>query len=110
MQPTAKMALGFLGRPNLRLTQATSGSARPTMEVTAATDKSRKKTEPISQLPGIWAKARGSVSKMRPGPIFGSSPKRNTMGKIIKPASSATQVSIRIIRTETPAIGTDLGR
>ncbi len=47
----------------------------------------------------VW-KAKGSVWNTSVGPAAGSSPTAKTIGKIIKPASSATPISAKAINAE----------
>lgn len=66
-------------------------------EVKAAKSKSTKNAIATQFPKGIWAKIFGKVTKTKPAPEFGSSPNEKTAGNIIIPASSANNVSEKII-------------
>ena len=50
-----------------------------------------------------WWNTLGRVMKMSDGPLSGSAPTEKAAGKIIRPASTATTVSITPIFTAVPA-------
>ena len=62
-------------------------------EVSAAIDTMAKNSTPKAVPNGICWKASGRLMKIRPGPAVGSIPLAKMIGKIARPASSATQVS-----------------
>ena len=53
----------------------------------------QKNAAPIRLPPGVDTNAVGKVWKNRPAPAVKSSPYVNTIGKIARPAASATSVS-----------------
>jgi hypothetical protein len=75
------------------LSHATGASSMPIADVSAAKNRSTKNTVPNTSPPVTWPKAKGSVMKTRPGPPAGSRPYMKMIGKIARPASSATAVS-----------------
>ena len=50
---------------------------------------------------GMRAKASGSVTNMRPGPLEGSSPSVKTTGNTARPARQEMAVSLRIVTIAT---------
>ena len=75
--------------------KATATSSIDIDEVRAATRRATKKSMATNPPAGIWPNTYGSVSKTRPGPDCGSSPKANTAGIMATPAIMAN------IRSET---------
>ena len=73
---------------------ASAGSMREMAEVTAAKLTRTKNTAPTTAPSGRLPKATGRVTNSSPGPSPGSRPGvAKTMGKMARPAASATTVS-----------------
>ena len=68
----------------------------------AAQDRNRKNSPPHSRPMGILLKILGRVMNTRAGPLPGATPKAEQAGKMISPATKATQVSSRLIRAASP--------
>ena len=88
-------------------TQCDTGTSSSEMvEVSAATLSRRKNAPPKSCPPGISANRRGSTVKISPGPLLlGSNPAmENPTGKMIRPASSAIDVSSATIHSADAAM------
>src|SRR6056297_403997 len=84
---------------------AVGGSSSEIELVQAATESRRKNAMPYAMPKGISLKASGNAVKMKPAPPpSGSSPNDSTMGKMARPATSATAVSANA--TATPTLGT----
>src|SRR5690554_592609 len=75
-------------------TNSTTGSKREMAEVMAAKVSKTKKATPTNQPPVILPKAKGRVTKIKPGPELKSKPSAKTIGKIAIPAARAITVSI----------------
>ena len=65
-------------------------------EVIAAKNKSTKKIKPVIDANGNCANISGSEINTKVAPAEGSTPKENTIGKIIIPAVTAIRVSKKI--------------
>ena len=62
----------------------------------------RKNSAPHSRPPAMLTNTRGSVMKIRAGPLLASTPKEKQAGKMIMPDIRATKVSRQQIRTASP--------
>ena len=78
-------------------------------EVMAAKPTKRKNRVPNKVPSGIWPKASGTVTNIRPGPCPGSSPLAKTTGKMASPAAKATKVSNTAMVTTVLVMETELG-
>lgn len=58
-----------------------------------AIKRRKKNSEDQNMLPGSWLNMLGKTSNTSVGPCSGDTPKENTAGNIITPASTATRVS-----------------
>ena len=78
--------------------RAAAGTSKMLMpEVKAATKRRMKNAAEMIFPKGSWLKIAGRVTKTKPAPESGSSPKDATAGKIIIPARIANIVSAKII-------------
>ena len=97
-------------RPSFSINLQIETSSIESDDDSAAKNTRTKNIAPINAPPGMLPNAVERVTKISPGPCPGSRPWANTIGKIISPANSATNVSPTAIITDDFTISTSSGK
>ena len=92
----------FRDQPKLSMQLAMMFSNTARTVVKLAKVMNRKNSAPHTRPPAMWRNTRGSVMKIRDGPLPASTPKEKQAGKMIMPDMKATKVSRAQMRTASP--------